>query len=99
MTFGIVVDDTVHFLMSYLRLRKSLGFSPQKSIMLTMKSVGHALILTSLVIAVGFAIMATSGFQINEHVGWLTVYVVAFAVLTDLLLLPPLILLLEGKEK
>jgi predicted RND superfamily exporter protein len=97
MTFGIVVDDTVHFLMHYLRRRRE-GLVPQAALEQTFASVGAAILITSIALTAGFAIMATSGFTINQHMGALTAIVIVFAVLADLLLLPSVIRLFERKS-
>ena len=41
--------------------------------------------------------MAASSFQINEHIGWLTTFVILVALICDLLLLPSLILMIKEK--
>lgn len=97
MTFGIVVDDTIHYLVGYVRARRHLGLAPREAIIATTKHLGNAIILTTIAITVGFLVMAMSGFQINEHVGWLTAIVVVVALLCDLLMLPPLVLVLERR--
>ncbi|WP_050930936.1 efflux RND transporter permease subunit [Aestuariivita boseongensis] len=94
MTFGIVVDDTVHFLMHYLARRKR-GEPPQEAMAHTFSVVGAAIIITSIALIVGFAIMALSGFAINQHIGALTAIVIGFALLADLLLLPAVLLRFE----
>ncbi|MDA0963074.1 MAG: MMPL family transporter [Proteobacteria bacterium] len=97
MTFGIVVDDSVHFLMHYLRRRRE-GLAPQAALERTFASVGAAILITSIALIAGFAIMATSGFTINQHMGALTAIVIVFALLADLLLLPSVIRLFERKS-
>jgi predicted RND superfamily exporter protein len=91
MTFGIVVDDTVHFLMHYLRRRRA-GLAVEAAMRDTFSTVGAAIIVTTLSLVAGFAVMALSGFVINQHIGVLTVFVVGFALLADLLFLPALLL-------
>lgn len=91
MTFGIVVDDTVHFLMHYLDGRKR-GRSTADALQETFRVVGSAIIVTSICLAIGFLVMATSGFAINQHLGALTAIVIGFALLADLLFLPALLL-------
>ena len=98
MTFGIVVDDTVHFLMHFLRGRKS-GLSPKESMRQTFSVVGAAIIITSLSLVTGFVIMATSGFAINLHIGALSAVIVAFALIADLLLLPSVLMLSERTRR
>lgn len=98
MTFGIVVDDTVHFLMHYMRARKN-NASPVDALKDTFSVVGAALIITSLALIVGFLIMASSGFVINQHIGALTALIVLFALLADLLFLPAVLLFAERNRK
>ncbi len=97
MTFGIVVDDTVHFLMHYMR-RRRLGDSPAKAIEGTFNVVGLALVITSAALIAGFVIMAASGFAINQHIGGLTAVVVGFALIADLLFLPSILLVLDRSK-
>ena len=97
MTFGIVVDDTVHFLMHYLRRRRA-GRVAEAALRDTFSVVGAAIVITSLALMAGFAVMMLSGFVINRHIGALTVFVVGFALLADLLFLPALLLALKGRR-
>jgi uncharacterized protein len=90
MTFGIVVDDTVHLMMHFLRHRRA-GQSPEAALRRTFRSVGLAVIVTSAAIILGFAVLGTSGFAINAHIGALTALVVGIALITDLFLLAPLL--------
>ena len=62
-------------------------------------TVGTAISLTSITLVTGFSIIAMSSFAINEHLGALTALVVAMAFLADLLLLPVLLVLAEGKRQ
>jgi len=97
MTFGIVVDDTVHFLMHYLRLKRS-GSSTDAALRGTFSVVGTAIIVTTFTLSAGFFVMSQSGFAINQHVGLLTVFVVGFALISDLTLLPSILKTVEEKE-
>jgi len=90
MTFGIVVDDTVHLMMHFLRHRRA-GRSAKQALQRTFRSVGIAVTITSAAIILGFAVLATSGFAINAHIGALTALVVGIALLTDVFLLAPLL--------
>ena len=90
MTFGIVVDDTVHLMMHFLRHRRA-GNTPDVALQRTFRSVGIAVTITSAAIILGFGVLATSDFAINAHIGALTALVVGIALLTDLFLLAPLL--------
>jgi predicted RND superfamily exporter protein len=98
MTFGIVVDDTVHFLIHYLRCRRR-GMDVQPAIEDTFAVVGSAVVLTSVALVTGFIIMAASGFAINQHIGLLTSVVIIFALISDLFLLPALLALSRGPQR
>ena len=98
MTFGIVVDDTVHFLMHFLRCRKS-GLSAFDSMRQTFSVVGAAIIITTLSLVAGFIIMSSSGFAINVHIGALSAIVVSFALIADLLLLPSVLMFSDRIRK
>ncbi len=97
MTLGIVVDDTVHFLSKYLRARREEGLDSPAAVRYAFRRVGMALLITSIVLVVGFLVLATSSFQLNAGMGLLTAIVIAFALLADFLFLPPLLMKLEEK--
>lgn len=90
MTFGIVVDDTVHMMMAYNRYR-SRGFDPRQAVNRMLENVGPAITITTLTICTGFTVVAMSSFALNQHLGALTALVVGMAFIADLLLLPILL--------
>lgn len=98
MTLGIVVDDTVHFLSKYLRARREKGMNAEEAVRYTFSTVGTALWVTSLVLMLGFGILAFSHFQLNAGMGLLTAITLGFALLADFLFLPPLLMLFGGKK-
>jgi len=98
MTLGIVVDDTVHFLSKYLRARRERGLSSQDAVRFTFRNVGWALLVTSLVLVSGFLVLALSSFKLNSGMGLLSAIVITLALMADFLLLPPLLMKLEGKK-
>ncbi|NKC14941.1 MAG: MMPL family transporter [Gammaproteobacteria bacterium] len=97
MTLGIVVDDTVHFLSKYLRARREQDLPPADAVRYAFTSVGRALLVTSIVLAAGFLVLAASSFELNSGMGLLTVVVIVLALVADFLLLPPLLMKLEEK--
>jgi len=98
-TFGIVVDDTIHFLSKYLRGRREHGHNPQQAVRYAFNVVGHALWTTTAVLAAGFAVLATSGFEVNWSMGLLTCITIVLALVADFFLLPPLLMLLDRSTK
>ena len=96
MTLGIVVDDTVHFLSKYLRARRENNLSPEDAIRYAFRTVGKALIVTSLILSAGFFILSFSTFAMNSNLAKLTSTVIIIALIADFLFLPPLLIKLEG---
>jgi len=89
-SFGIAVDDTIHFLTRY-RLERQLGNSVEDAISKTIRGTGKAMIMTSLVLLGGFVILLASDFGGTFSVGLFTALTVVFALLSDFLLLPVLL--------
>ena len=94
---GIVVDDTVHFLSKYLRARQEKGLSAEDSIRYAFSTVGVALWVTSIVLVLGFLVLAFSSFLINSQLGILVFITISIALITDFLLLPPLLMIFDKK--
>ena len=91
-SIGVVVDDTVHFLTKYLLARKEKNMDPEQAVKYSFNTVGAAIVITSVALAAGFAVLAFSGFYVNFSMGVLTVIAIVFALLTDFLFLPPLLI-------
>ena len=94
MTLGIVVDDTVHFMLKYASARKR-GESAEDSVRHAFRSVGMALTVTSLGLVIGFIVLGQSGFAVNRDMARLTAITLAFAILIDFFFLPPLLIFLD----
>lgn len=94
-TLGIVVDDTVHFLSKYLRARRQHGLAAEDAVRYAFAHVGNALVITSVVLAAGFMVLAQSHFQINAVMGMLVAITIAVALLFDFFFLPALLLRLD----
>lgn len=95
MTLGIVVDDTIHLLSKYLRARREHALSPADAVRYAFQRVGKAVWVTSLVLIIGFLVLALSSFKLNSDMGLLTSIVIAVALFADLLFLPPLLMRIE----
>ncbi|ERM83942.1 hypothetical protein P872_01395 [Rhodonellum psychrophilum GCM71 = DSM 17998] len=89
--FGIAVDDSIHFmtkLQSELKKGKSLLYAIKRTYLET----GKAIILTTLILVSGFSILIFSDFGVTYLAGLLISMALVFALLSDLLLLPILLL-------
>jgi hypothetical protein len=93
-TLGIVVDDTVHFLVKYKMARRR-GLSPEDSVRYVFARVGMALLVTTLALVAGFFVLSFSGFAVNGDLAKLTLITIAFALLADLFMLPALLIALD----
>ncbi|UJP07754.1 MAG: efflux RND transporter permease subunit [Nitrosomonas sp.] len=99
MTLGILVDDTVHFLTQYQYARNQKGLPPEAAVEYAFSQIGNALWVTSFILILGFAIFALSSFKINQEMGMLTTLIFAVGLLADFILLPPILLFIEGFRK
>ena len=95
--FGIVVDDTVHFLSKYLKARRE-GLPAPEAVRSAFHMVGHALWTTTTVLSVGFLVFATSGFEVSWALGLLVTITIVFALVADFLLLPTLLIAIDRRK-
>ena len=95
--FGIVVDDTVHFLSKYLKARRE-GLSGPDAVRYVFNTVGQALWTTTAVLAAGFLVFATSGFEVSWALGLLVTITIVFALVADFLLLPTLLMAVDRRN-
>ena len=96
--FGIVVDDTIHFMTKYVGARNN-GLLPSESVQSAFRSVGKALLVTTIVFALGFMVFGASGMSTNQALGVLVGMTVIVALLADFLLLPPLLMMFDGTRE
>jgi len=92
-SLGIVVDDTVHFLAKFLLARREKGASRAQAVRYAFDTVGPALLTTSIILAIGFAVLSYSTFKINSEMGLLTAMTIGIALLFDFTVLPALLML------
>ena len=95
--FGIVVDDTIHFLSKYLKARRE-GLPAPEAVRYTFHTVGHALWTTTAVLSAGFLVFATSGFEVSWALGLLVTITIIFALVADFLLLPTLLIAIDRRN-
>lgn len=95
MTLGIIVDDTVHILSKYLRARREGKSDTFDAVRYSLVTVGPALLITSMVLIVGFLVLTLSNFYLNSSMGLLTAVVIAMALIADFLFFLPLLMKFE----
>ena len=96
-TFGIIVDDTIHFLSKYLKARRE-GRAAPEAVRSAFHTVGHALWTTTAILSAGFLVFTTSGFELSWVLGLLVTITVLFALATDFLLLPILLIAVDRRD-
>jgi predicted RND superfamily exporter protein len=92
---GIAIDDSLHFLVAYQRQRQQ-GVSPDAAAEACVVAVGRPIVMTSIMIVVGFLVILMSGFATLQEFGALTALTMAICLATDLLLLPALLVRLRA---
>ncbi len=90
---GIAVDITIRFLVNYKQVLPLNGNNVPASVRATISQTGLSIIYTSLVLTAGFVIFCASSFGGTFALGWLTSITLLVATLTNLLLLPVLLLI------
>ena len=89
MAIGIGVDDTIHFL-TRLRTESRRCKTQEEAIKRTFSFAGRAIVMTTLILALGFAPMAMSAYYSMAMLGTLLPLALTVAMAADLLLVPAL---------
>ena len=95
---GIAVDDTIHFLARF-RQEYAKTTNIQKSIKNTLETTGKAIISTTIVLSLGFAVLYFSDLMPNHEFGILSTIILSAALVGSVLLLPALLVLFKPKLK
>ena len=95
---GIAIDITIRFLVNYKQELPHFNGKVHETVVQTIRETGISIVYTSLVLIAGFIIFVISGFGSTQALGWLTSFTLLVATLTNLVLLPVL-LLLAAKNK
>ncbi|GGH44744.1 transporter [Mangrovimonas yunxiaonensis] len=93
--FGISVDDTIHFLAKYRQELQANHWKIRKSVYGALRETGVSMFYTSIVLFFGFSVFTVSDFGGTVALGALVSATLLFAMLSNLLLLPSLLLSLE----
>ncbi len=98
-TFGIIVDDTVHFVSKYYHARRNLGHSPEDATRYSFQVAGIPTIIASIVLISGFVVLCFSGFSVSRQMGMLSAITIVLGLLVELFLLPALLLTFGEKRR
>lgn len=91
---GLAVDDTIHFMHNYRRYYDRTG-DPVEAVRLTLISTGRAMLVTTVVLAIGFFVLGFSKLNNIHNFGILTGFTIIMALLADYLLAPALMVLVS----
>ena len=89
---GIVIDVTIRFLVNFKQELPHFNKEVKPTLVQTIRHTGISIIYTSLVLIAGFVIFCFSGFGGINSLGWLTSLTLVVGTLTNLILLPVLII-------
>ncbi len=93
--FGLSVDDTIHFLAQYRQELTNNNWKIKKSVFATIREAGVSMFYTSVVLFAGFSVFLLSEFGGTVALGGLIAMTLGFGMLSNLMLLPCLVLTLN----
>jgi len=92
---GIAVDDTIHVVTRYQRAREQGAPTTTRALRYALTHAGHPVVLTSVLLVVGFLVLGLSSFVPTVRIGLLGATLVTYAALLDLCLLPGLLIAVD----
>lgn len=93
--FGITVDNTIHFLAKYRQELREFNWNIKQAVLMAVKDTGASILFTSIVLFFGFGIFVFSEFDGTRALGILTSLTLFTAMLTNLIVLPAMLLSLD----
>ena len=92
---GISVDNTIQFLSRYRLQLKQHRWAIKESVIAAINETGYSMIYSSVVLFFGFIIFVLSSFGGTQSLGYLIAFTLLAALLSNLFVLPSLILTLD----
>jgi predicted RND superfamily exporter protein len=92
---GISVDDTIHYLAKYRQELKLKKWTLKECVLIAIRESGLGMFYTSIVLFCGFSVFLFSQFGGTQALGLLISVTLLIAMITNLLLLPSILLSLE----
>jgi predicted RND superfamily exporter protein len=91
---GLAVDDTIHFMHNFRRYYEESG-DARDAVLRTLLSTGRAMLVTSVVLSLGFFIFAMASMYNLQRFGILTGFTIVTALIADFLVSPALMMVLH----
>lgn len=95
---GISVDNTIHYLARYRLQMKMNDNDIKKSVMAAIQETGPSMIYSASILICGFLIFAFSSFGGTKIVGFLVPFTLLIALITNILVLPAMVLTFYKKK-
>lgn len=95
--FGISIDDTIHYLAKYRNELKVKKWDLKECVIMAIRESGLGMFYTSIVLFCGFSMFVFSQFGGTQALGMLISLTLLIAMITNLVLLPTLLLTLERR--
>lgn len=95
---GIAVDDTIHFLTRYDEERRATH-DVSEAIRRTFIGSGRPIVMTTLLLVAGMSVLLASDFLATRRFGGLLMTAIAAALPGDLIVLPAMLRLVDGRQR
>ena len=95
---GIAVDDTIHFMTRFQEERRTTS-DAKLALRQSFVSVGSALVITTLVLVIGFSTALVSDARDHRIFATMGILTITSALFADMVFLPALLLRFSGKNK
>lgn len=93
--FGIAVDDAIHYLARYRHELSEQNGDIVRAVRIALRETGQGMVYTSVILFFGFIMFTGSDFGGTVALGLLTSITLILAMLTNLVLLPSLLLMVD----
>lgn len=93
---GLAVDDTIHFMHNFRRYYEIFG-DPEKAVFETLHTTGRAMLVTTIVLSLGFFIYMFASLNNIIRFGFLTGITLIAALMADYFLAPALMVIVNKK--
>ncbi len=95
---GLAVDDTIHFMHNFRRYYEQSG-DPNQAVFKTLHTTGRAMLVTTVVLSLGFFIFVFASMNNLFYFGLLTSFTIVMALVADYLLAPALMVLVNKPKR
>jgi predicted RND superfamily exporter protein len=95
---GLAVDDTIHFMHNFRRYYNQTG-DPKLAVHKTLHTTGRAMLVTTVVLSIGFFIFVFATMNNLLYFGILTSFTILMALAADYLVAPALMVLVNRPRK